>query len=375
MRALGVAFCAVLLACSSPGPGVVIPDAGAVEALDAKVETPDSGVEAIDATATEDAAVLADATPPEDAARAPEDSGTVEPPDAGMANTDGGVGSMYGPYAADGIETFTTMTVALTVGGRTFDEHIYLPDSPGPHPVVVFAPGTQQPSSSYEMFFQRLASWGIIVLSENDPGVLGQTQVVIDDVIYLVTTWLPAQNADAASPFFGRVDLARVGLSGHSRGGKATLLAAEGALKGHVLAYFGVDTIDTTFYADGLTTIPEVGNVGIPTLFLVAEIEGRCSPAAANGQVIYASASTPSILLLAIQADHTDFATPCVGCLIACGARTATADPATVRDYSTRYFMAFFARELLGDTTVGPVLEGAGTLLDEAAGLVAISSK
>jgi predicted dienelactone hydrolase len=225
------------------------------------------------------------------------------------------------------------------------------------------------------MFFQRLASYGIIVIARNDPGPFTRTQVLVEDLVYLATTWLPAANADVDSPFFGRVDLTRIGVAGHSRGGKATLLAAEGGLMGHVLAYFGVDTIDATFIDDGVYAQTEVANVGIPTLFLVASREGGCSPAHSNGEVIYDLATTPSILLTAIDADHTDFAMPCVGCILACGARTGTADPATVRDYTARYLMAFFARELLGDDTVGPALEGAGSLLDEAAGLVHVSSK
>jgi hypothetical protein len=369
MRAL--AFCAALLgaACSSPSPAPLPKaDAGVIEARDAAaIEAGDSGTVEPDATVAPDAA---------DAADAGLDAGTVEPADAGMMTApDSGVASAYGPYGADGVETFTTLSIEVTNADRTFDAHFHLPDSIGPLPVVVFAPGTQQPASSYETFFRRLASHGLIVMAKNDPGPFTPTQEVVEDLEYLATTWLPAANGDSGSPFFGRVDLTRIGVAGHSRGGKATLLAAEFGLMGHVVAYFGVDTIDVTFIDDGIYAQTEVATVGIPTLFLVATAEGGCSPAHSNGEVIYDLASTPSVLLRAIDADHSDFAVPCVGCLIACGARTGTADAATVRDYTARYLMAFFARELLGDAAVGPALEGAGSLLDEAAGLVSVSSK
>ena len=47
-----------------------------------------------------------------------------------------------------------------------------------------------------------------------------------------------------------------------------------------------------------------------------------------------------------------------------------SADGAAVLRYSTRYLTAFFARELLGDARVGPLVDGAGRAGDEAAGLV-----
>ncbi len=224
------------------------------------------------------------------------------------------------------------------------------------------------------MFFQRLASFGIVVLSRNDPGPLTGTQVVVDELVYVATEWLPAQNEDPSSPFFGRIDETRFGLAGHSRGGKATLLAAETGLMGRAVAYFGVDTIDVTFIDDGVYSQTTVANVGIPTVFLVASIPGSCSPADANGEVLYNLASSPSVMLLAVNAGHTDFASPCVGCALACSGN-GTADPAVVRDYTARYLMAFFARELQGDGAVGAAFEGAGVDGDVQAGLIQVRSK
>jgi hypothetical protein len=52
-----------------------------------------------------------------------------------------------------------------------------------------------------------------------------------------------------------------------------------------------------------------------------------------------------------------------------------TASQAQVIAYAERYLMAFFARQLLGDTSVGAAFEGAGASQDVAAGLVTIESK
>ena len=52
-----------------------------------------------------------------------------------------------------------------------------------------------------------------------------------------------------------------------------------------------------------------------------------------------------------------------------------TADASGVLTYSVRYLTAFFARELLGDKSVGNAFEGAGAAADVKAGLIQISSK
>lgn len=311
----------------------------------------------------------------------PADAGIAQLADAGLADAGGGFpdaavfpdADPRGPYAQDGVETFTSGSVEISNAARTFTLFTYLPDTETEHAVVYFGPGTQQPASSYDEYFKRLASWGIIVIARDDPGPQTPTPELVDDLDYLVKTWLPEQNGDSTSAFFGRVDLARVGVAGHSRGGKTTLLAAEGPLKGSVRAYFGVDTIDATFIDDGVYAITDVANVGIPTVFLVASVSGFCSPANSNGRGMYMGAPSPSVLLLGLNAGHADFAMPCVGCEIC--TPMGTVDPAVVYDYSLRYFTAFFARELLGDEAVGAAFEGAGAGEDSAAGLIEVQSK
>jgi hypothetical protein len=52
-----------------------------------------------------------------------------------------------------------------------------------------------------------------------------------------------------------------------------------------------------------------------------------------------------------------------------------TANPQVVLDYAVRYLTAFFARELLGDSSVGTTFQGAGATADLAAGLIQVTSK
>src|SRR6185436_19368548 len=123
----------------------------------------------------------------------------------------------------DGPASVTTLELEVTTDKRhTFTEHVFLPSTPGPRPLVSFSPGLLQPAAAYTTHGTRLASHGIAMIARNDPGLHTMTPEVIEDLVYVVTVWLPAQNADAASPLFGRIDFSRVGLAGHSRGGKAT---------------------------------------------------------------------------------------------------------------------------------------------------------
>jgi hypothetical protein len=52
-----------------------------------------------------------------------------------------------------------TFTATVDTGVRNFTEHIYLPGTTGPHPVVSRSPGLQQTAAGYAPYGQRLASW------------------------------------------------------------------------------------------------------------------------------------------------------------------------------------------------------------------------
>lgn len=174
------------------------------------------------------------------------------------------------------------------------------------------------------------------------------------------------------------MDLSRVGLTGHSRGGQASLLAAE-ALLGHVVAWFGIDP-DDPGTIDGFTESTQLAatnlaSVGIPTTFLGGQVATFCTPANINYQVLYAAAPSPAVLITAVNASHTEFEvqSACVDCGVC--VPMGTANQQVVLAYAVRYLTAFFARELLGVASVGTTFQGAGGPADQAAGLVQITSK
>ena len=297
---------------------------------------------------------------------------------AGASSLDLGGRNLTGAgndYGSDGSDTVTTFTASVTNGSSTFTEHIYLPGSSGPHPVVVLSPGLEQTAAAYQPYGHRLGSWGMVVLVRDNPGALTVTPDVTADLTYVVGTWLVAQNADASSMLFGKLDLARVGLAGHSRGGQASLVAAEMGCKGKINAWFGLDPVDSMTLSSGTQARTNLATIGVPTTFLGASVSSSCSPVADNYAVLYAAAPSPSVQLVGVGAGHTQFEDPaaCTACNLCSPA--GTADGQVVLAYALRYATAFFARELQGDATVGATFDGAGVAADISAGVIQRSSK
>lgn len=86
-------------------------------------------------------------------------------------------------------------------------------------PVVVFVNGTGVGASRYQALFQHLASWGFIVLGNEDPSTCTGASAEATLV------WLLEQNSDPDSVFYQKVDTEHIGISGHSQGGVAVFNA------------------------------------------------------------------------------------------------------------------------------------------------------
>ena len=317
------------------------------------------------------------ATPPLDAkAHAPD--AVTHPLDA--APHDAGPG-VVGPYGVAGPSAVTTATLQVTSPTDTFSTTAYIPGGAGPHPVVILSSGFEQTGAGYAPYAERLASWGIVTLLRDDPGIFSSLTAasLASDIAYEVTTYLSSANADATNALHGKVDVTKIGLAGHSRGGQVALLAGEGGAKGKVLGVFGLDPVDTaTNNVEARTTI---GSIDVPVAFIGETTDSTggvggmpCAPAADNYLVLYQAASSPAVAITALNADHTMFEDPsaCTGCTL-CTA--GTANQANVLAASVRYMTAFFARTLQGDASVGVAFTGAGVDQDVASGLVTISSK
>lgn len=83
------------------------------------------------------------------------------------------------------------------------------------YPVIVSANGTGFPYQKYEPVLARLASWGFVVIANDDPDSWNglSSSLSLNQLIKL--------NTDKNSVFFGKLDTQNAGIVGHSQGGVA----------------------------------------------------------------------------------------------------------------------------------------------------------
>jgi pimeloyl-ACP methyl ester carboxylesterase len=136
------------------------------------------------------------------------------------------------------------------------------------HPVVLWGNGTFLNPTNYDGLLRHLASHGFIVGAANTSNAASGQEMLagLDNL----TTF----NSDPASPFYQKVDLARVAAMGHSQGGGGAINAGADARVDTVVAiqpWLGTDS----------------GLHG-PTLYLAGEADTLISPASVlakyNGQ-------------------------------------------------------------------------------------------
>lgn len=140
------------------------------------------------------------------------------------------------------------------------------------YPVVVFANGTGVAASKYKALFKHLASWGFIVLGNEDPSTCAGASVEATLV------WLLGQNDAPDSVFYQKVDTEHIGISGHSQGGVAVFNAVSEQPHGNMFAC-AVSLSPTQL--DLATTIGlnyDPGKMSIPTLILAASENDVITP-------------------------------------------------------------------------------------------------
>ena len=116
---------------------------------------------------------------------------------------------------------------------------VWSPEGEGPFPLVLIVHGnhamTQPSDPGYAYLAEHLASYGMIAVSVDENYLNGFSLTDPDMAEMPLRSWVLLKhleqwrvwNETEGNPFFGRVDLDRVGLIGHSRGGEAVAHTAE----------------------------------------------------------------------------------------------------------------------------------------------------
>jgi hypothetical protein len=154
----------------------------------------------------------------------------------------------------------------LPVNGR-----VWYPDGPGPFPLVLIVHGNHNmrdfSDPGYGYLGELFASRGFITVSVDENFLNGNLRSENDARGWMLLRHLRAWrhfNDSAGGPFHGKVDLGRVTLMGHSRGGEAVAIAALFNRLSH--------------YPDDATVGFDFG-FGIRSIVAIAPIDGQYEPA------------------------------------------------------------------------------------------------
>ena len=278
----------------------------------------------------------------------------------GATSTDGAAGgppdpNVDGPFAiaeADGTQHVASTNDDVAI-------HVAYPTTAGTYPVVVVAHGFSLPPSQYVGYVKRLATFGYVALTVDFPGSIVSGTNNTNEAKDLLAG-LDWAKADAkVGPI---ADVATVGMTGHSLGGKLALLAA--TMDARVKAAIELDPVDG---GQGACNPPACVNVAdlmpslhIPTAFLGETTDTSCAPTARNFTTFYAKTTTPSLEVTVLGAGHMSFLDDIASCGFVCIAcKAATAPNAQVNGMAKAYVVAFYERWLRGNTAYDTYLGGA----------------
>jgi predicted dienelactone hydrolase len=282
-----------------------------------------------------------------------------------------------GPYPV----TTRTLTALLGQRGKlppSVSLTVHLPSrgDATPVPVVVFNHGFGSDAQDYATYGERLASHGFAaVLATYDKGFTSyQTHRELARDVLRVVDWLAGATSTPESSLSGRLDMERLGVAGHSRGGKQAVHAA--TMDSRFKACFTVDAVDAPppvgehDPADYPSVTPELmGSLAVPSGYVGAgrgstavDASGiACAPANDNFHAFFKAAPSPSYEWLLPDAGHADFTDSCARDFDGtdgCGFCAKGDDPAASHAFALRTLVAFFRVYLMGDDSARGWLDG-----------------
>ena len=233
--------------------------------------------------------------------------------------------------------------------------------SAGPYPVVIVAHGFQLPVTQYYNYVRRLASFGYVALTADyKASPIGMDNVKNAKDLLGAIDW-----AAQAAPLAGLADTDNVGATGHSLGGKLSLLAA--TMDTRIKATITLDPVDGSMGCQP-QNCPDTSMLmplPIPTGFIGETTDASggfqsCAPAADNFETFYAGTTSPSLSVTAIGANHMSFLDDVASCGLTCSfCNAATAPNAQVNAMSQAFVVAFYERHLRGLVAYDDYLTGA----------------
>ncbi|NES14122.1 alpha/beta hydrolase [Micromonospora sp. PPF5-17] len=256
--------------------------------------------------------------------------------------------SAPGPYAAGYVDT------TVSAAGRSFSARITYPATAagngqpvaaGRFPAIAFGHGFLQGVSKYASTLSHLSTWGFIVIAPTSQGGFAPDHSAFADDLNAALTWAVTQDTTAGARFAGHVSVDRLGLSGHSMGGGASILAAARNPKVVTVANLAAAETNPSAKAAAAT-------VTVPVQLIAGERDG-IAPVADHQRPIYL-AKPPAKQLRTIKGgSHCGFMDS--GSLFC---DSGTISRTTQLQLARRLLTEWFLRHLAGDTSYDDAVWG-----------------
>lgn len=247
----------------------------------------------------------------------------------------------------------TTRVVERCERGAPVEMLVHIPESNERLAVVVFQHGFMTRNSAYDEVLRHLASHGFLVVAPQmyTPGVAAlfgrPTAAEEADLATQILDWLPGNLGELT----GRTpDFARLGLGGHSRGGKVAWLTLR-ADPTCARAIAGVDPVDGAGGPlGGQTRVTEHPfDFSIPALVIGTGLGGSCAPEGDNYVQFYAASQSPAWRIVVFGQGHGDMLDEDVAGGFAARICATSNDRAPMRQLTAGLLTAFFRVTLQDD--------------------------
>lgn len=251
--------------------------------------------------------------------------------------------------------------IAKNASGNANAIRIFYPADAGTYPYINFIHGFQLKNIYYDQILTQLASHGFIIVSIQFEQSLIGGATTIEEATAMVTfldSWIVPQLGGNTAPAVP--DFTKVGLAGHSRGGKTSwrvMLANSNRFQ----AIAGVDPVLAP-PPIGSDPNPITGPVSYsaPSLLIGTELgptgSQACAPADGNSAFMYPNLPLPTWHLIGGGIGHMDMMDP--DDISACGFTCSVCDggndgqKTTFRALAGGLLVAFFRAALYGETAL-----------------------
>lgn len=252
----------------------------------------------------------------------------------------------------------------------------------GPYPLAILSNGFQLTSDRYASYAKHLSSWGYVVIRWDTTGeslLSSLSHAALGKMIVALIGWADQQSQSGKAPLKGLIDTTKVYVLGHSRGGKASALAAQEDAR--ITVFLGLDPVDSNPPLGGNRVSAVAGMSKTKAAIAVIGTDKSsggfqpCAPTAENYTKFYEAAGAPAWEILIVNSGHMQFIDNKSTCGFTCSvcSNGSTTD-AKVQELS-RTIMVAWAEKYIRGADISSYLTGSWRTTLEQSNQIKVRTK